>query len=148
MTSISGAGNIASASSATNGDATVGGNLTVTGNTTVNGNLNVIGTTSFANPYWVALVINFTAGSPVIVRNGGRNAATSLIRVSGNATGIIQFDFPTHPQGLNYIVSATASAGYATILTSVRTSTRIGISMRNTNNALFDTEVHVLILAY
>jgi hypothetical protein len=147
-TTISGVGDIttigalASASSSTTGNATVGGNLTVTGNLSVLGNVN------FANPYWVAVVINFTGGIPTIVRNGGRNAATSLVRVSGQATGIIQFDFPAHPQGLNYIVSATAVAGYATVLTSVRSSTRIGITLRNTALAVFDTEAHVLILAY
>ena len=147
-TTISGTGNIdtigsmSSASSSTTGNATVGGNLTVSGN------LSVLGTTSFANPYWVAVVINFTGGIPTIVRNGGRNAATSLVRVSGQATGIIQFDFPAHPQGTTYIVSASASAGYATIATSVRTSSRVGITMRNTANALFDTETHVLVLAY
>jgi hypothetical protein len=117
-------------------------------NLTVNGNLEVLGNVNFANPYWVAVVINFTGGIPTIVRNGGRNAATSLIRVSGQATGQIQFDFPTHPQGTTYIVSSSAVAGYGTILTSVRSSTRIGISMRNTVNQLFDTEAHVLILAY
>jgi hypothetical protein len=117
-------------------------------NLTVNGNLEVLGNVNFANPYWVAVVINFTGGIPTIVRNGGRNAATSLIRVSGQATGIVQFDFPAHPQGTSYMVSATAVAGYGTIITSARTSTRIGISMRNTANALFDTEAHVLILAY
>jgi hypothetical protein len=117
-------------------------------NLTVNGNLEVLGNVNFANPYWVAVVINFVGGVPTIVRNGGRNAATSLIRVSGQATGIVQFDFPAHPQGTNYMVSSSAVAGYGTILTSVRSSTRIGISMRNTANQLFDTEAHVLILAY
>jgi hypothetical protein len=123
-------------------------NVITEGNLSVNGNLTVSGTTSFANPYWVAVVINFVGGIPTIVRNGGRNAATSLVRVSGQATGIVQFDFPEHPQGTNYMVSASAVAGYGTILTSARTSTRIGISMRNTANNLFDTEAHVLILAY
>ena len=118
------------------------GNLTVGGDLTVSGNVN------FANPYWVAVVINFTGGNPYILRNTGRNAATSLIRVSGNAAGYIQFDFPVHLQGLTYIVSATAAAGYATIATLVRTSTRIGITMRNIVNVLFDTETHVLILSY
>jgi hypothetical protein len=149
VTSISGSGNIttngalASASSATTGNATVGGNLTVTGNLTVSG------TTSFANPYWVAVVINFTGGIPTIVRNGGRNAATSLIRQSGQAVGVIQFDFPEHPQGTNYIYSAGGSGAYTTLSTGVRTSTRIGIVIRNsTTAALVDAECHVLILAY
>ena len=93
-------------------------------------------------------MINFVGGVPTIVRNGGRYAATSPLRVSGQATGIVQFDFPEHPQGTNYMVSASAVAGYGTILTSVRTTTRCGISMRNTANQLFDTETHVLILAY
>jgi hypothetical protein len=126
----------------------VSNNAIINRNLTVNGNLTVEGTTSFANPYWVAVVINFVGGVPTIVRNGGRNAATSLLRVSGQAIGIVQFDFPAHPQGTNYVVSATAVAGYGTILTSVRSSTRIGISMRNTANQLFDTEAHVLIVAY
>jgi hypothetical protein len=126
----------------------VSNNATIYRNLTVNGDLTVNGNTSFANPYWVAVIINFVGGVPTIVRNGGRNAATSLVRVSGQATGIVQFDFPEHPQGTNYMVSASAVAGYGTILTSARTSTRIGISMRNIANNLFDTEAHVLILAY
>jgi hypothetical protein len=127
----------------------VSNNAIINRNLTVNGNLTVSGTTSFANPYWVAVVIGFTGGNPYFIRaNGGRYAATSPLRVSGQATGIVQFDFPEHPQGTNYMVSASAVAGYGTILTSVRTSTRCGISMRNTANQLFDTETHVLILAY
>ena len=126
----------------------VSNNAIINRNLTVNGNLTVSGTTSFANPYWVAVVINFVGGVPTIIRNGGRYAATSPSRVSGYATGIVQFDFPEHPQGTNYMVSASAVAGYATVLTSVRTSTRCGISMRNTANNLFDTEAHVLMLAY
>ncbi len=94
------------------------------------------------------MVINFTGGNPYIVRNGGRNAATSLIRVSGYAAGYIQFDFPTHTNGTQFIVSATCAAGCATFGTSIRTSSRIAITTRNISNALFDTETHVLILAY
>jgi hypothetical protein len=127
---------------------TVTAGARIDGNLSVGGNLTVSGTTSFANPYWVAVVINFVGGVPTIIRNGGRNAATSLIRVSAQPTGIIQFDFPEHPQGVNYIISVNVSAGYGTVMTSIRTSTRCGISMRNTSNALFDTEAHVLILAY
>ena len=115
----------------------------------MNGNLTVEGTTSFANPYWVAVVINFVGGVPTIVRNGGRYAATSLIRQSGQAVGVIQFDFPAHPQGTNYIYNAVGSGAYATLSTGVRTSTRIGVVIRNsTTAALADAECHVLILAY
>ena len=148
VTSVSGTGNIntsgsmASASSSTTGNATVGGNLTVSGN------LSVLGTTSFANPYWVAVVINFVSGAPNIVRNAGRYAATSPVRVAGQATGIIQFDFPEHPNGTNYIVNITASAGYGTIHNLSRTSTRFGITTRNISNVLFDTETHILISSY
>ena len=71
------------------------GNLTVVGNLTVSGNVNV------ANPYWVAVVISYSGGIPVIPRNGGRNATSSLVRVSGNAAGFIQFDFPAQPNGFN-----------------------------------------------
>jgi hypothetical protein len=126
----------------------VSNNAVVNRNLTVNGNLTVSGTTSFANPYWVAVVIGFTGGNPYFIRNGGRYAATSPLRVSGQAIGIVQFDFPEHPNGTLYIANVTAVAGYGTILTSVRTSTRCGISMRNTANQLFDTETHVLISAY
>ncbi len=31
---------------------------------TVNGNLDVIGTVSFGNPHWIAVIINFTGGNP------------------------------------------------------------------------------------
>jgi hypothetical protein len=121
--------------------ASIAGNLSVTGNLTVNG------TTSFANPYWVAVVINFTGGIPTIVRNGGQNVATSLIRQSGQAVGVIQFDFPAHPQGTNYICSAVGSGAYVTLSTGVRSSTRIGFVIRNsTSAALVDAECHVLIL--
>jgi hypothetical protein len=135
------------ASALTINEATITNSLTA-GSLNVTGNLTVSGTTSFANPYWIAVVINFVSGAPNIVRNAGRYAATSPARVSGQAIGIIQFDLPAHPQGTNYMVSVSAVAGYGTVLTSVRTSTRCGISMRNTSNNLFDTEVHVLILAY
>jgi hypothetical protein len=119
-------------------------------NLTVNGNLEVLGNVNFANPYWVAVVINFTGGNPYFVRaNGGRNTATSLVRVSGQATGIIQFDFPAHPQGVNYIIDTAGIGAYATVYTTVRTSTRIGLVIRDSVSlALTDREVHVLILAY
>ena len=42
--------------------------LTVTGDTTISGNL----TAPNLNPYWVAVVINYSGGVPVFVRaNGG-----------------------------------------------------------------------------
>jgi hypothetical protein len=124
--------------------------LTVGRNAVINGNLTVTGTTSFAsaNPYWVAVVINYVGGVPTIVRNGGRYAATSLVRVSGQATGIVQFDFPEHLNGTTYIANVTAIAGYGTVYTSSRSSTRFGITTRNISNVLFDTETHVLISAY
>jgi hypothetical protein len=112
--------------------------LTVGRNAVINGNLTVTGTTSFAsaNPYWVAVVINYVGGVPTIVRNGGRYAATSLVRVSGQANGT------------TYIANVTAIAGYGTVYTSSRSSTRFGITTRNISNVLFDTETHVLISAY
>jgi hypothetical protein len=124
--------------------------LFVSNNAIINGNLTVNGTTTFtqANPHWVAVVITYVGGVPTILRNGGRYAATSLVRVSGQATGIFQFDFPEHPNGTNYIVSITASAGYGTIYSTSRTSTRFGITTRNISNVLFDTETHILISAY
>jgi hypothetical protein len=128
----------------------VSNNAIINRNLTVNGNLTVSGDTSFANPYWVAVVIGFTGGNPYFIRaNGGRNIATSLIRQSGQAVGVLQFDFPAHPQGTNYIFNAVASGAYATLSTGVRTSTRIGVVIRNsTTAALTDAECHVLILAY
>jgi hypothetical protein len=127
----------------------VSNNATIYRNLTVNGDLTVNGNTSFANPYWVALVINFTGGNPYIVRNGGRYAATSLVRVSGQATGIVQFDFPEHPEGTNYLIDTAGAGCYATLYTTVRTSTRIGIVIRDSVSLnLIDREVHVLILAY
>jgi hypothetical protein len=140
--SITATGTIAGASAQITNNCTIGGNCTITGALTVSG------TTSFANPYWVAVVIGFVGGAPTIVRNGGRYAATSLMRVSGQPTGIIQFDFPAHPQGTNYIISITASAGYGTIYALSRSSTRFGLTTRNISNNLFDTETHILILAY
>jgi hypothetical protein len=124
--------------------------LFVSNNAIINGNLTVNGTTTFtqANPHWVAVVITYVAGVPTILRNGGRYPATSLARVSGFAAGIFHFDFPEHPNGTNYIVSITANAGYGTIYNTSRTSTRFGITTRNTANVLFDTETHVLISAY
>ena len=125
-------------------------NIIADKNLTVSGNLTVTGTTTFtqANPHWVAVVITYVGGVPTILRNGGRYAATSLVRVSGQATGIFQFDFPEHPNGTNYIVNITANAGYGTIYSLSRSSTRFGITTRNISNVLFDTETHVLISAY
>ena len=95
-------------------------------------------------------MIGFTGGNPYFIRaNGGRNTATSLIRQSGQSVGVLQFDFPEHPQGTNYIFNAVASGAYATLSTGVRTSTRIGVVLRNsTTAALVDAECHVLISAY
>ena len=129
------------------GDVHFANNLTVVGDTTISGNL----TAPNLNPYWVAVVIAYTGGNPYFVKaNGGRNTATTLTRISGNATGFVQFDFPTHPAGTNYVISATANGATATISTATRTSTRIGIITRNVQSptVFLDTEVHVLILAY
>ena len=96
--------------------------LTVTGDTTIGGNL----TAPNLNPYWVAVVIAYTGGNPYFVKaNGGRNTATALTRISGNATGFVQFDFPAQPQGTNYVISAIANGAVATVSTGTRTSTRI-----------------------
>jgi hypothetical protein len=127
----------------------VANNAIINRNLTVNGDLTVSGDASFANPYWVAVVIGFTGSNPYFIRNGGRNIATSIIRQSGQTVGVLQFDFPAHPQGTNYIFNAVASGAYATLSTGVRTSTRIGVVIRNsTTAALTDAECHVLILAY
>jgi hypothetical protein len=136
-----------------NGDTTVLGNLTCSFDTTVSGNLTVSGSITNANlnPDWVSVVINYTGGNPVFVRaNGGRNTATSLVRITGNATGFVQFDFPAHPQGANYIITATSVGATATISTNVRSSTRIGIITRNVQSptVFLDAEVHVRISAY
>jgi hypothetical protein len=129
----------------------VGASANISNNLTVNGDL-IVGSVNIVdslNPYWVAVVITFVGGVPTIARNGGRYPATSLIRQSGQAVGVIQFDFPEHPQGTNYIYSAGGSGAYTTLSTGVRTSTRIGIVIRNsTTAALVDAECHVLILAY
>ncbi len=51
--------------------------------------------------------------------------------------------------GLNYIVSVSASGALVKIGAAIRSSTRIGIIMRNSVNLAFtDTEVHVLISVY
>ncbi len=119
-------------------------------NLTVNGNLEVFGDVNFANPYWVAVVIFPTGGNPCFVRaNRGRNTATSLVRVTGHATGIIQFNFPAHFQGSNYLISASANCAYATIYEVSKTSASIGFVLRNSLSLAFiDTELHMLILAY
>ena len=124
--------------------------LYVANNAVINGNLTVNGTTTFtqANPHWIALYITYVNGVLLVARNGGRYAATSVVRVPGQPTGIFHFDFPEHPNGTNYIVSITANAGYGTVYSLSRTSTRFGITTRNTANVLFDTETHVLISAY
>ena len=124
--------------------ASIAGNLTVAGSLTVGGI-----TSESLNPYWVAVIIIFENGVPTIVRNAGRNNATSLVRVTGQSVGIIQFDFPAHPQGTNYIMDTAGVGCYATLYQPVRTSTRLGIVLRNSVNlALVDQEVHVTILAY
>jgi hypothetical protein len=125
--------------------------LYVANNAVINGNLTVNGTTTFtqiANPYWIALYITYVNGVLLVARNGGRYAATSVVRVPGQPTGIFHFDFPEHPFSAGYIVSITANAGYGTIYALSRSSTRFGVTTRNTANALFDTETHVLISAY
>ena len=117
--------------------------LTVVGNTTISGNL----TAPNLNPYWVAVVINYTGGVPVFVRaNGGRYTATNLVRISGQATGFTQFDFPAHPQGANYIISTGATA----TISSTRSSTRVAIITRNVQSptVFLDAEVHVFVSAY
>jgi hypothetical protein len=122
----------------------------IEGDLTVVGSLTVNGLVSFANPNWVAVIINFSGGNPIFVRNAGRFAATSLVRVSGQAAGVVQFDFPTHPAGVNYVISSTGNAGFTTISgLVVRTSTRVAFAIRNSTTMLnADGELHVLISAY
>lgn len=123
------------------------GNLTVIGDTTISGNL----TAPNLNPYWVSVIINYSGGNPIFVRaNGGRYTATHLVRISGNAIGFTQFDFPAHPQGANYIITAASVGATATISTGTRSSTRVGIITRNVQSltVFLDAEVHVCISAY
>jgi hypothetical protein len=118
------------------------------GDLQVDGNLTVNGTTAFANPHWVSVIITFVGSVPTITRNAGRYAATSLVRVPSQVAGYVQFDFPAHPQGLNYMVSFMTVGGYGSIAPSVRTSTRLGIAIRNPSGVVFDAETHVFISAY
>ena len=116
----------------------------------MNGNLDVIGNAIFANPYWVAVSINFASGIPYFIRaNGGRHTATSVVRVTGQPTGVVQFDFPAHPQGANCFFNVAGVNCHVAQHVSVRTSTRFAVVMRNeTTSATIDKEVHVFIMAY
>jgi hypothetical protein len=101
------------------------------------------------NPYWVAVVIGFSGGNPYIIRSSGRYTATALIRMSGYATGIIQFDFPAHPQGANYMYHFGGLTCYGTASSLQKSSTRLGVVIRSdTTAAAVDREVHVFISAY
>ena len=115
VATLNGAGNLSVSGAVAASSATISGDLTV------NGNLSVTGNPTFANPFWVAVIIGFTGGNPYFIRaNAGRYTATSVIRQTGRATGVLQFDFPAHPQGTSYVFNATASGAYATISTAVR----------------------------
>jgi hypothetical protein len=72
------------------------------------------------------------------------------MRVSGQATGIVQFDFPAHPLGTNYVFTALCASGNASVYTTVaRTSTRIAFVIRDSVTlALADRELIVTISAY
>ena len=91
----------------------------------------------------------FFRGNPYIIRNGGRHLATALIRMSGNATGVIQFDFPAHPQGVNYMHYFGGVSCFGAAVVANKSSTRLGVVIRSDSTvAVVDREVHVFISAY
>ncbi len=125
--------------------------ITVDDNMTVNGDLYVLGKNILEslNPYWVALVVGFSEGNPYIIRNGGRQTATALIRMSGSPTGVIQFDFPAHPQGVNYMHYFGGLSCFGVAVAANKSSTRLGVVIRSDSTiAVVDREVHVFIPAY
>ena len=126
--------------------------INIEDNVEITGSLSVGGTNILQslNPNWVAVIIGFSGSpaSPYFIKNAGRQNATNLIRTSGLPTGAFQFDFPAHPQGVNYLFSGAAIGGYVAHGFG-RTSTRINFAMRNSQtSALQDAECHVLISAY
>jgi hypothetical protein len=126
--------------------------------TTIDKNVTILGTLSVSgqsiveslNPYWVAVVIGFSGGNPYFIRNAGRYLATSLIRMSGYATGIVQFDFPAHPQGVNYMHYFGGLSCFAAAVAPNKSSTRLGVVIRTdtATATVVDREVHVFISAY
>ena len=88
-------------------------------------------------------------GNPYFIRNAGRYAATSLIRMSGQATGVVQFDFPVHPQGANYMHHFGGVSCFCAAVALNKSSSRLGVVIRSdTTVATVDREVHVFISAY
>ena len=119
--------------------------MTITGELVVNGNHMV----EMLNPYWVAVVIGFSGGNPYFIRNGGRMTATSLIRMSGYTSGIVQFDFPVHPQGVNYMHYFGGLSCFGAAVALNKSDTRLGVVIRSDSNvSVADREVHVFISAY
>ena len=102
------------------------------------------------NPYWVAVVIGFSGGNPYFIRNGGRYAATALTRMSGqSATGVVQFDFPAHPHGINYMHYFGGLSCFGAAVALNESNTRLGVVIRSDSTiATVDREVHVFIPAY
>jgi hypothetical protein len=120
-------------------------NVTITGELVVAGN-NMV---QMLNPYWVAVVIGFSGGNPYFIRNGGRYAATALTRMSGQATGVVQFDFPAHPQGINYLHHFGGLSCFGAAVALNKSNTRLGVVIRSDSTiATVDREVHVFIPAY
>jgi hypothetical protein len=120
-------------------------NLTVSGELVVAGN-NMV---DMLNPYWVAVVIGFSGGNPYFIRNGGRYAATALTRMSGQATGVVQFDFPAHPQGINYLHHFGGLSCFGAAVALNKSNTRLGVVIRSDSTiATVDREVHVFIPVY
>ena len=134
MTSISGAGNIASASSATTGDATVGGNLTVTG---------TLNTTSFYSmkPYVGAYVLSSVVSTTV--------KPGFVTPTLAKTTGQYIFTLPTaHPSGVNYEVfvqqrTALATSAIAVYGVIVNSSTSFTVWRKTTANVLVDSDFYV-----
>ena len=125
--------------------------ITVDDNMTVNGDLYVLGKNILEslNPYWVAVVIGFAGGNPYFIRNAGRYAATSLVRMTGQATGVVQFDFPAHPQGVNYMLYFGGLSCFGAAVALQKSSTRLGVVIRSDSTvSVVDREVHVFIPAY
>ncbi len=121
--------------------------ITVPDNMAIGGTLTVASTNILdsLNPYWVSVIINDPGGTPTIIRNAGRNAATSVARVSA---GLVQFDFPAHPQGAAYVVSTASVSCYASI--SAKTSTKLTLLMGETTATAYvvEREIHVNISVY
>jgi hypothetical protein len=121
----------------------------------VNGNLTVSGTTSFANPFWVAGKVNGLTSPPTILSSKGRYTFT-VTRATQIPSGVYKVSWTVaHPNGGDAVVllnSQNSNAYVSTVVAedpnSPQTAYYVWVTLRNSAaTALGDERFHIAVLA-